>query len=121
MKTWKKSHSLLTGVAFFLAALMSEASASITDCQNLYIGRIWLEQGQGLKGAVFLNDPADASGSYWVWFSNFSIEEKKSVLAVLTTAKIMQHRVHIATTETNGCGIQNAQTIATTVLMANSP
>jgi hypothetical protein len=95
--------------------------ADISDCQDLYVGRVWVESGTGLYQAVFLNNPSDSLGSYWVRFTGWTADDKKSALALLTTAKISGHRVQLVTTETNGCGIQSAQTTAKSLILASSP
>jgi hypothetical protein len=83
--------------------LTSLAAADINNCQNLYVGQIVVEKGFGsLSHVQFLNAPG-GSGSRWVVFRTWSADEKKSALAVLTAAKLAQHRVNITTTD--GCGI----------------
>src|SRR5688572_15303507 len=68
------------------------ATADVANCQNLYVGTIWIEHGYGLRAVVFLDAPTDASGSLWLYFDNWSADEKKSALATLTAAKIAGHR-----------------------------
>lgn len=110
---------VLASVAMLFVSTVS--IADITDCQNLYVGRIWVENGSGLYQVVFLNNPTDTVGSYWVRFTNWSADDNKAALALLTAAKISGHRVQVVTTETNGCGMQLAQTTAKSVVLANSP
>jgi hypothetical protein len=108
-----------TGLTFSL--LSSAVSANTLDCQNLYVGRIWIEQGQGLQAVVFLDHPDNSSGSYFQFFTHFSPDEKKQILALLTAAKLMQHRVHITTEEADGCGIQTNARYVKGVVLANNP
>lgn len=85
--------------------------AGVNDCQNLYVGRIWVEGASGgLHGVVFLDHPTSSSGSYWVYFNAWSPDEKKAALALLTAAKISQHRMNVVTTEARGCEISVKQT-----------
>ena len=106
------------------AALVNCASAGADtiNCENVYVGRIVVESGQGgLSRAVFLNNPGDISGSYWVHFLGWSSDDKRAALALLTAAKLSGHRVHVMTTQPNGCGIQADDTFAKQVVLANSP
>jgi hypothetical protein len=96
--------------------------ADITTCTNVYVGRIWVTQGvTGIYGVVVINSPSDGGGSYWVYFSNWTAEDKKAALAVLTAAKLTQHRVNVATTNSDKCGISAGATIATSVCLATNP
>ena len=107
--------------AAVVAGYASAAAASTTDCQNLYVGRIWVEKGTGLYGAVFLNNYGDSAGSYWVYFTGRTTEDRKAALATLTAAKLMQHRVHVTTEEADGCSIQTGWRVAKSVFLANDP
>jgi hypothetical protein len=96
------------------------ARADLTNCEDLYVGRIWVQQGSGaLYAVVFLNSPSDASGSHWVFFNNWTQDEEKAALSLLMAAKLAQHRVNVATTEANGCGIYQANTFAKSLFLAN--
>lgn len=106
---------------WLLGCLVGTADASVTDCSNVYIGRIWVEKGYGLFGVVFLNNASDASGSYWSYFNNWTADDKKSALVLLTTAKLSQHRVHVATEEPGGCGIDTGNRMIKSVTLANEP
>jgi hypothetical protein len=119
----KSKSRLATVLAIMISALVAPVmtSASTLDCQNVYVGRIWIEKGHGLYGVVLLNHPADTSGSYWLMFFDWTVDEKKAALAALTTAKISGHRVHVASTEADGCSIQTGQRIAKTIALANEP
>jgi len=81
------------------------ALADLSNCENVYVGRIWVERGHGLRAVVLLSNPGDASGSYWTYFDNWTAEEKKSALATLTAAKLAGHRVHVTTDDSSGCAI----------------
>jgi hypothetical protein len=119
MKSFRNSLAIVLGIAPI--AIPEPSIANTLDCQDLYVGRIWVEQVTGLKGVVFLDHPENSSGSYWVFFDGWTVEDKKSALALLTTAKISQHRVNVSTTESNGCGIQTAGRTASAVFLANRP
>lgn len=95
--------------------------ADLSSCQNLYVGRIWIQQRFGLRAVVFLNNPADCSGSWWQYFDNFSADERKSALAVLTAAKLAQHRVNVETSAPNQCGILTSTYFVSSVYLATSP
>ncbi len=98
------------------------ATADITNCQDLYVGRIWIEKGSGaLHAVVFLNSPSDIGGSYWVFFSEWTQDEEKATLALFTAAKIAQHRVNLVTTEPGACGINFGGTLAKSIYLANNP
>ena len=92
-----------------ISLMTSIAEADLHDCQDLYVGRIVAQKGYGLWGVQLLQNPGDASGSYWINFDNWSAEEKTTALALLTTAKIARHRVNIATYEADGCSLATAQ------------
>jgi hypothetical protein len=99
----------------------SVCRADLLSCQNLYVGRIWIEQGFGLRAVVFLDDPSDSGGSYWQYFDNFSTDERKSALAVLTAAKLAQHRVNVATSASDQCSILTNAYLVSSVYLATSP
>lgn len=105
------------GIAGFAAA---PAFADLNSCQDLYIGRIWVERGSGLKAVVFLNAPTDAGGSYWSFFDYWTADEKKSALATLTAAKLAGQRVHVTTDNTDGCGILSGGTYVKQLFMATN-
>jgi hypothetical protein len=111
MKKWILSALLCSGFA----------NASILDCQELYVGRIWVEKGAGLKGVVFLNNKDDGGGSYWSYFVGWSSDERKEALSLLVAAKASGHRVNIATEEADECGIQKGGTYIKSVFLANNP
>ncbi len=95
-----------TALAFLLCLLSPmPARADLLNCENLYVGRIWIEQGQHLHAVVLLANQSDPGGSYWISFSNWSLEEKKAALATLTAAKLSGHRVHVTTHAASGCDI----------------
>jgi hypothetical protein len=95
--------------------------ANTLNCENVYVGRIWVEKTTGLKGAVFLDHPGNSSGSYWVFFDTWTAEDRKAALALLTAAKMSGHRMNVTTTEASGCGIQQSHTEAHSVFLANNP
>lgn len=97
------------------------AQASTTDCQNLYIGRIWVEKGTGLKAVVYLNERTAVSGSYWSYFTGWSAEERKEVLTLLVTAKAAGHRVNVVTANADGCGLQASGTVTNAVFLTTQP
>lgn len=104
-----------------LMLLSAESSASTLDCQGVYVGSIWVEQGVGLKAVVFLNARGDSSGSYWTFLSGWSMEERKQAFALLTAAKASNHRVNVHTHEADGCGIQSGAREAKAIFLANNP
>lgn len=108
-------------IGILLNIISISSMADISDCQNLYVGRIWVERGEGLKGVVLLNDPNNTSGSYWLYFAGWGTDDKKSALSILTTAKIAQHRINVVTEESNGCNIQTGQRIAKSIYLSNNP
>jgi hypothetical protein len=103
------------------ASLSSPALAGLSDCQDLYVGRIWVERGAGLKAVVFLANPGDAGGSYWSYFDNWTADEKKSALSTLEAAKLSGHRVHVTTDNVDGCGILSGGTYVKALFMATNP
>jgi len=82
------------------------ALASTTDCQNMYVGRIWVQKGAGLTGVVYLNSPSNSSGSYWTYFNNWTDSERQAALSLLMAAKLSGHKVNIVTEASGGCDIQ---------------
>ncbi|WP_372627603.1 hypothetical protein [Arsukibacterium sp.] len=110
-------------VIVFIIAVMAclPVKASTVDCQNLYIGRIWMEKGVGLKAVVYLNERTATSGSYWSYFTGWTAEERKEVLTLLVTAKAAGHRVNVITDNTDGCGLQASGTITNAVFLTTQP
>lgn len=96
--------------------------ADLTDCQDIYVGRIRVENGSGgISKAVFLNDPSSGSGSYWVSFSSWSPDEKKAALSILMAAKFSKHKLNLKTNAADGCGIENSGQAASRVDLATQP
>jgi hypothetical protein len=108
-------------IAVITFASITPARASLTDCQGLYVGRIWVEQGYGLRAVVLLESETASSGSYWTYFDNWSAEEKKAVLAILTGAKLSGHRVNVETAGSVSCAITTGGSQMKSVYLANSP
>lgn len=104
-----------------LLGCTASAHASTLDCNDVYVGRIWVEKGQGLKAVVFLNHPNDTSGSYWSYFEGWSADERKEALTLLTAAKAMRHRVHVTTEDPSGCSIQSQGTWIKRLFLATNP
>ncbi|MEO8016534.1 MAG: hypothetical protein ABI769_01865 [Pseudomonadota bacterium] len=115
---WLLQFSIFMAVS---SAATLPAQASLTDCQDLYVGRIWVERGFGLKAVVFLVHATDAGGSYWSYFDNWTADERKSALATLEAAKLAGHRVHVTTDNVDGCGISTGGTYVKALFMATSP
>lgn len=101
----KASRLLILSSLVLSSLTASPAFADLTNCENVYVGRIWVERGHGLRAVVLLNNPGDGSGSYWTYFDNWTAEEKKSALATLTAAKLAGHRVHVTTDDPSGCAV----------------
>ncbi|MCH2041051.1 MAG: hypothetical protein MK185_10500 [Saccharospirillaceae bacterium] len=99
----------------------SIANASTTDCQNLHIGRIWVEKGTGLKAVVYLNNRGDTSGSYWSYFKDWSLDERKEALSMLMAAKASNHRVNVITENTDGCGLIAGGTQTKALFLTTNP
>ena len=114
----KKIVSMLIGISC-LAAL--PVRASLNDCQDVYVGRIWVERGVGLKAVVVLATAEAPGGSYWIFFDNWNADEKKSALAILEGAKIAGHRVHVTTDNVDGCGITVGGTYMKAIFLATNP
>ena len=96
-------------------------NASTTDCQNLQIGRIWVERGLGLKAVVYLNARGNSSGSYWSYFNTWTGEDKKDVYSLLMAAKLSNHPVNVVTTNSDGCGLQAGGTETREVFLTTNP
>ncbi len=116
----KGSSILFTGSALLLA-LSQTVSASTLDCNNLYIGRIWVEKGAGLKAVVYLNQRGDSSGSYWSYFTGWSADNKKEVLSTLLAAKAANHRVNVITESADNCSLQAGGTVTKAVYLTTNP
>lgn len=102
-----------------ISLISCSSLASVSDCQDLYVGRIEISKGQDLSGVVFLNSPTSSSGSYWVRFAGWSESEKKSALSLLMAAKMSQHRVNLKTEEVGGCDITTDSRVANKLYLAN--
>lgn len=112
---------LLTMIVLALAVLHGvPAQADLSNCTDMYVGRIWVERGSGLRAVVLLDNPAAASGSFWIYFDTWSADEKKSALATLTAAKLAGQRVHLTTDNADGCGLVTGGTHAKAVFLANN-
>jgi hypothetical protein len=111
----------LISILILVLVLSPTVYASTTDCQNLYIGRIWIEKGIGLKSVVYLNSPNNTSGSYWSSFSGWTPDEKKEALSILLMAKAAQHKVNVTTENTDGCGLQSGYITTKSLYLATNP
>lgn len=109
---------LILVVAIFASA---PARADLNDCQNLYVGRIWVEKGAGLKAIVLLTDPVNSSGSYWVHFNDWTVDERAHALALLTSAKLSKHKVNVATQASDGCSITTTAQVMQSVYISTNP
>lgn len=105
----------------FLLFASAGAQATLNDCSDLYVGSIWLEQGTGLYAVFLLQNEGDMSGSYWMYFTQFSADERKAALATLTAAKLASHRVHVRTHATDQCSIVGTSQYVKSVYMAHRP
>ena len=109
--------------ALAILGFASQATAGLANCQNVYVGRIWLENGNldegGLKGVVFLESPTDGGGSFWVYFNELGVGERKAMLALLLAAKVAGHRVDVKTTNSDQCGIATGGSEALAIYMSN--
>jgi hypothetical protein len=119
--TMKKSFAKIAAALVIAPCFSAPALADLNNCSNLYVGRIWIERGSGLMAVVFLNSPTDASGSYWSYFNNWSVDEKKSALATLVAAKLAGHRVNVVTDNSDQCGIVNSAYNIKSVFIATNP
>jgi hypothetical protein len=108
-------------VLMCLAAAPVMSHANLSNCTNVYVGQIWVEKGTGLMAVVLLDSPTDGGGSYWSYFAGWSADELKSALAMLTAAKLSQHRVNVVTTEANGCNITVGGTTMKSVYLSTNP
>jgi len=108
-------------ILLLLLVLSPAAYSSTTDCLGLYVGRIWIEKGVGLKAVVYLNAADSTSGSYWSYFNGWSLEEKKEALSILMMAKAAQHRVNVVTENEDSCGLQAGGTITKPLFLATNP
>jgi hypothetical protein len=113
--------SRLSTAALLAIVSAPPALADLSNCENLYVGRIWIERGSHLRAVVLLNAPSDGSGSYWIFFDTWSLDERKAALATLTAAKLVGHRVHVTTDDTTQCGITTGGTHAKAVFLATNP
>ncbi len=112
---------IILGIICVLVAYSSTAYSDLDDCNNLYVGRIWIEKGYGLRGVVFLTEPSQSSGSYWVLFTSWESTEMNAALSTLMAAKMAQHRVNVITEFEGGCGIKTAQHHAKSIYLATQP
>ena len=103
-----------------MLVLSSLAGASLVDCQDVYVGRIWVERGVGLKAVKYLNDSSDSAGSEWSYFTGWSADERKEALSSLLTAKASRHRISVATESENYCGIQDSTTVTIQVILSSA-
>jgi hypothetical protein len=122
IKLLNSKETTMNKILFSMLILLISTSvlADITDCQNLYVGRIEVSKGSDLSGVVFLNSPSNSSGSYWVRFTGWSESEKKSALSLLMAAKMSQHGVNLKTEEVNGCDIAAGSRVASKLFLANN-
>jgi len=74
-------------------------------CENLYVGRVWVEKGYGLRSVMLLIHPSNHSGSYWTLSTGWKAKEKGHALSFCTIAKLAGHRVNVTTSELDGCGV----------------
>lgn len=106
-----------------MLAWSMNAGATLNDCSSVYVGMIWVEKGAGLFGVTFHNSPTDTSGSNWQYFSSthWTTEDLKAAMALLTAAKLSQHRVNVATYGPNDCGITTGWHYMKNVILAPVP
>jgi|GEM_PF-1782012 len=92
-------------IAFSLFFYSNISCAAFDECLGVYVGRISVNNQNGIDRVVLIASPGDASGSYWVNFSGWDRDAKKEAMSILLAAKASQHRVDIYTTDEDRCGI----------------
>jgi hypothetical protein len=83
--------TLISSTLTLMASLSLMTSIAVADeknCKNLYVGEIVVERRFGSLSHVKFLIARGGSGYRWVVFRTWSEDEKKSALALLTTAKI---------------------------------
>ncbi len=106
---------------YLLLLISTDRLSDLSDCQNVYVGRIKVEKGAGATGVVFLNSSENTSGSYWVSFSGWGDADRKEAVSLLLAAKTAKHRVNLTTESEGGCGITNGFTVAKLIYLATKP
>ena len=116
-----RTRAWVAATSTVMAVTASNAHADLITCENLYVGRVYLERGQNLKSVVLLNNQTDASGSYWLYFDNWTADEKEAAVAMLMAAKLAGHRVHVGTDASGGCSISTNSQFVKSLTLANAP
>lgn len=108
---------------FLFSLLLSSTlvSAANVNCIGAYVGRISVNKTQGLNKIVFLSNPSNSSGSYWVYLNDWEASAKKEALSILLAAKLSMHPVDIYTTASDMCSIGSAGQTLTEIHLSTNP
>lgn len=84
----------------------SPAQATLADCGNLYVIRVYFSMAEPRPQAVFAESPTATSGSYWQYpTTGLTDRAYQQPYATLLTAKTGKLRVAISTDGPGNCDI----------------
>jgi hypothetical protein len=91
-----------------LALSSSMSNAVVSDCKNLYVGRLDLYKEIGLSRFTLVANQNDTVGSQWISMAGWGVEEKKEIVSILLSAKVSGSKIYVETsiaTSSDKCGI----------------
>jgi hypothetical protein len=89
-----------------LVGLATPASATLSDCKDLYVVRLHMNMSDGLPQVVLAENPSALSGSYWVYpNSGFPERSYQALYSALLTAKISRKKIRVFTNASDSCSI----------------
>ena len=80
----------------------SSVLATISNCSNLYVGRINHYQQQGVHSFTLVEDPSQTNGSQWINLNNWQDAQKKEIVSTLLSAKLANKLVFVETVADDG-------------------
>lgn len=85
------------------------ASATLSDCKNLYVLQINTYSSNASQGVVFAESPSATSGSYFTYLNTTTLSDRayQQLSAMLLTAKATGRTVHVVTDGPGGCSISS--------------
>ncbi|PCI48215.1 MAG: hypothetical protein COB43_09410 [Oceanospirillales bacterium] len=99
---------LLFIVLLFQASM---TSADLSDCKDLYIGKVVTKMGVGLERFTLVENSQDVVGSQWIYFTGWAKEDVQFAATAIYSAKMAKKMVTVTTTASSGCDISSTQVL----------
>ncbi len=100
-KTLKKLSTVLLALS-----LSTSASADLASCTNLSIAKLEFFKSGGFHRFSVVQNPSDASGSNWIYFTGWDKEDVRVIYSTLLAAKMGGNKIYLETEAASKCGLE---------------